>query len=280
MHIPVNAIRIAQRHLKSSGFKPGKIDGDLGPKTEKALDRVLKARRDELHPNHTDAIRNGSRRRKFTAYIQLLATDVGIDAGAIDGFWGPQTDFVFGEIEHLEEHGERRDPFRDLPPADSNPNNWPVQRSAGLTAFYGRPGTESNLVLVDVPYPHRLAWDLSTTVSRVRVHKKVADSLDRVLNRVVADYGLGQIKNLRLDHYGGSYNKRRMRGGTSWSTHAWGIALDYDPANNRLRWGRDRATFAHPEYEAWWNAWEEEGWLSLGRARNFDWMHVQAARLP
>jgi len=31
--------------------------------------------------------------------------------------------------------------------------------------------------------------------------------------------------------------------------------------------------------EAFWKAWEEEGWLSLGRSRNFDWMHVQACRL-
>ena len=42
---------------------------------------------------------------------------------------------------------------------------------------------------------------------------------------------------------------------------------------------RDKATFAKPEYERWWQCWEEEGWLSLGRTRNFDWMHVQAAKL-
>ncbi|MCF8078467.1 MAG: hypothetical protein K9K88_04215 [Desulfobacterales bacterium] len=46
-----------------------------------------------------------------------------------------------------------------------------------------------------------------------------------------------------------------------------------------LKWGRDRAHFARTEYDAWWRLWEEEGWVSLGRQRNFDWMHVQAAQL-
>ena len=70
-----------------------------------------------------------------------------------------------------------------------------------------------------------------------------------------------------------------MRGGTRLSTHAWGIAIDWDPERNQLKWGRDRAAFADAAYEPWWQAWESEGWVSLGRERNFDWMHVQAARL-
>jgi len=61
--------------------------------------------------------------------------------------------------------------------------------------------------------------------------------------------------------------------------HAWGVALDFDPNRNQLNWGRDRASFSHPDYDNWWKCWEEEGWISLGRKRNFDWMHIQAARL-
>ena len=33
------------------------------------------------------------------------------------------------------------------------------------------------------------------------------------------------------------------------------------------------------EAEDWWRIWEEQGWTSLGRVRNFDWMHVQATKL-
>jgi hypothetical protein len=49
--------------------------------------------------------------------------------------------------------------------------------------------------------------------------------------------------------------------------------------HNKLQWGRDRAAFASAEYDAWWRTWEAEGWVSLGRTRNYDWMHVQAARV-
>ena len=41
---------------------------------------------------------------------------------------------------------------------------------------------------------------------------------------------------------------------------------------------RDEARFAEPQYDAWWALWEEAGWISLGRTRNYDWMHVQACR--
>jgi len=275
MHIPINAIRIAQRHL---GFSPAQVDGILGQGTETALTKALKARRGELEPAQADAILTGARARKLIAYLQLLAKDRGIEAGKIDGFWGPQTNFAFNSLEFAEEHGAPPAPWRDVEPSTANPHNWPLEREAALIAFYGQPGTESNLVSVEVPYTHRLSWDTSTRVHRIRCHKLVADSLVRVLDRVLDHYGPDQIQALRLDLWGGSYNKRRKRGGTAWSTHAWGIALDYDPDRNQLKWGRDRASFAQPAYDAWWSFWEEEGWVSLGRVANFDWMHVQAAR--
>jgi len=87
-----------------------------------------------------------------------------------------------------------------------------------------------------------------------------------------------ESKTLKLDLWGGCLNVRRMRGGRKYSTHSWGIAVDYDPLHNRLKWGRDKALFARPEYNKWWEFWEKEGWVSLGRTRNFDWMHIQAAK--
>jgi len=36
---------------------------------------------------------------------------------------------------------------------------------------------------------------------------------------------------------------------------------------------------ARPEYDFWWRLWEEAGWVSLGRSKNYDWIHIQAARL-
>jgi hypothetical protein len=277
MHIPVNAIRIAQRHLRDGGFDPGPLDGQLGPQTEAALGLALAARRGELAPAHAGAILGGSRRRKVTAYVQLLARDAGIESGPVDGFWGPQTDFAFGELEHLEQFGELPHPWRDFPGPAANPNGWPVETEAALRDLFGEPA-HPPLVRIAAPYPLRLSWDLGTTVTRIGCHEKVAASLERVLAGVLAHYGPDGVRELRLDRYGGCFNPRKKRGGTSWSTHAWAIALDFDPERNRLQWGRERAAFARPEYHRWWELWEEEGWVSLGRVANFDWMHVQAAR--
>jgi len=65
-----------------------------------------------------------------------------------------------------------------------------------------------------------------------------------------------------------------MRGGSKWSTHGWGIAIDYDSDGNQLKWGSCKAAFAKAQYDDWWGIWEEEGWLSLGQAKNYYWMHI------
>lgn len=283
-YIPVAAVRLAQRRLRDNDYEPGPVDGDLGPLTEAGLDRMLEDRGAELSSAHGEDIISGSRNRKLAAYIQLLAHDAGIDAGPVDGLWGPQTDYAFNALHHLDEYGEPPDDWRDTPEI-ANPNDWPVETTDALTDYYGTPGgsfdaPDPPLTSIDLPYPHRLSWDRRQVVRRVRCHERVADSLTRVLTRVKDFYGMDDIKELRLDVFGGCFNPRRKRGGSSWSTHAWGVALDYDPERNQLKWGRDRAAFANPEYRPWWSFWEEEGWISLGRTQNFDWMHVQAARLP
>jgi len=267
-------VKLAQRHLTEGGFEPGPIDGDHGPRTEAAVDRALTARTSQLPTDW----KSWSKKRKIIAYIQLLCVDAGIDTGLIDGFWGPQTEFAYESLVYLELHGQLPPPWRDQEPSTANPNNWPIEREASLRAFYGDVG--ANQTRIALPYTHKIAWDLSKRINSFVCHEKVHDSLHRVLTRVVDHYGHDRISELRLDHWGGCYNKRKKRGGTSWSTHAWAIAVDYDPARNRLAWGRDQAAFAKPAYITWWQIWEEEGWVSLGRTRNFDWMHVQAARLP
>lgn len=240
--------------------------------------RELTVRKHDLHPSHADAILAGGFNRCAAALIQLLATDRSIDAGAIDGYWGPQTQFAFDALLYFETHGVLPEPWRDKTPTEVNPNNWPIESQAELEAFYGQPGDESNLTYMDVPYIHRLSWDLRLKVTRIRCHKKVADSLLKVLYEVRNHYGIQKIQDLHLDRFGGCFNFRKKRGGDAWSTHSWGIALDYDPNRNQLSWGRDRAEFAGPDYADWWHIWEAEGWVSLGRSANFDWMHIQAAK--
>lgn len=152
---------------------------------------------------------------------------------------------------------------------------WPYEKD--VEKFYGEKG--KNQAQVKVPYPMVLAWDLSVPVHSITVHEKVAKSVERCLGRINDTYSASQRKNLGIDLFGGSLAVRRKRGGTGWSMHSWGIAIDFDPARNQLRWGRDKARLAQPDGAAFFRIWQEEGFVSLGVSRNYDWMHVQAARL-
>jgi hypothetical protein len=260
------SIRFVQSQLNARGLDAGPEDGVLGPKTLSALDQV------EGIP------RQWPKTRRAVAFIQLLAKERNIETGAIDGYWGPQTEFAFDSLLQLIQENKAPEIWRpeDLP--DENPNNWPVQTpESNLVQAYG--GVGQNQTRIDLPFPHKLAWETTRIVNSYLCHERVHDSLHRVLSRVLSHYGLEEIHRLRLDFWGGCLNVRKMRGGSRYSMHSWGIAVDYDPGRNRLGWGRDRAAFAKPEYGTWWRLWEEEGWVSLGRTRNFDWMHVQAAKI-
>lgn len=269
----IGAMKILQKELATDGHYSGPINGKRDADTQAAIEAIIDARSDEL----TGDPGSWSAKRKSVACLQLACHDRDIAVGPIDGLWGPQTDNGYDELIALQETGARPPPWRDPPSSDANPNGWPAENEASLRSAYGAPG-EVSLVRVPCPWTLSLAWDPRKKTQSITCHEKVSESLGRILRRVHEEYGDAEIKRLRLNLYGGSYNVRRKRGGTSWSTHAWGIAIDWDPGRNKLKWGRDRASLSKPDYETWWRIWEDEGWVSLGRERNFDWMHVQAAK--
>lgn len=269
-----SAVRALQRVLSEGGVYNGAIDGLRGPQTNAAIDIMVAARSAEIAGDPA----GWSAKRRAIAALQLAAKDRNIDVGPIDGLWGPRTDFAVDALTEALATGQPPVMWRDVTPSEANPHGWPQQTEAALRQFYGAP-CEVRRIRVPCPWKLSLDWNRSQTTRSISCHESVADSLGRVLTRVHEHYGDQRIRELDLHLYGGSYNCRKIRGGTAWSTHAWGISIDWIPSKNKLKWGRDRATLARPEYDAWWGFWEEEGWLSLGRHRNFDWMHVQAARL-
>jgi hypothetical protein len=140
---------------------------------------------------------------------------------------------------------------------------------------YGTP-TETGaayLVTVNLPYPMRLAWDTDTTVNRLRCHRLVADKFEAVFKDILATYGLPKIKELGIDLFGGCFNFRKMRGGSAWSKHSWGIAIDLDPARNGLKTTYAKSQFAKPEYQKLHEIFEKHGFINLGKAKGFDTMH-------
>ena len=146
-----------------------------------------------------------------------------------------------------------------------------------IIAKYGQPDEDGSdyLVTIQLPYPMRLAWDTKTSVTKMRVHKLVADKFVAVFNDLLAHYGLKEIQRLGIDLFGGCFSFRKMRGGNDYSRHSWGIAIDLDPARNGLKQSSKTAQFAKPEYKAMIDIFYRHGFLSLGRERNYDWMHFE-----
>lgn len=259
-----NTIKKVQSWLKKDGFNPGPIDGLLGRKTLGVISKQ-KGVKDTW-----------SAERQVVAYIQSKAKKESITVGKIDGLWGPMTDHAYDQLKVKTKEGLIISDWRDTI-IHKNPNKWPKETQSNFEKHFGKVG--ENQVRLKVPYKHVIAWDTEKSASSFLCHEKVHDSLERVLNNVLSAYGEKEIHRLGFDLFGGCLNVRKKRGGSEMSTHSWGIAVDYDPSHNKLRWGMDRARFAKPEYLEWWKIWEAEGWVSLGRQRNFDWMHIQAAKV-
>jgi hypothetical protein len=150
--------------------------------------------------------------------------------------------------------------------------------TAQALAKYGTPNERGTyLTTINLPYPMRIAWDINTKVTKMRCHKDVAQRFLSVFKELLAVYGYERIVELGIDLYGGCFNYRKMRGGSSWSKHAWGIAIDLDPVRNTLKETSKTACFARPEYKQMLDIFEKHGFLSLGRAKNYDWMHFEIA---
>lgn len=148
-------------------------------------------------------------------------------------------------------------------------------KSSDIIKTFGQPGDTKNFISISLPYPMRIAWDTSTTVTKMQVHKLAADSLSKIFKEIFQVYGLAEIQRLGIDLFGGCFNFRQMRGGTEWSVHSWALAVDLDPNRNSLKATNKTAQFAKPEYKKMIDIFYKYGWYSLGREQNRDFMHFQ-----
>lgn len=142
---------------------------------------------------------------------------------------------------------------------------------------YGKPTQDGRpyLVTINLPYPMKLAWDKSVKVTKMKCHKLVAANFLGFFNDLLAEYGYEKISELGIDIFGGCFNYRAMRGGTEFSRHSWGIAIDLDPDRNQLKETSQTARFARPEYAKLIELAYKNGFVSLGKERNYDWMHFE-----
>jgi hypothetical protein len=121
----------------------------------------------------------------------------------------------------------------------------------------------------------RLSWDRDEVVTHMQCHKLVANNFLAVFNDLLKVYGIEKIQELGIDLFGGCFNFRKMRGGSDYSRHSWGVAIDLDPDRNMLKETSKTARFARPEYKPMIEIFYKHGFESLGVEENRDWMHFQ-----
>ena len=83
------------------------------------------------------------------------------------------------------------------------------------------------LAKVDLPFPLRLAWDLSQTITQMTCHRRMTGIYASVFASV-RQHGL----QARIASFGGCFAFRPQRTGSKLSTHCWGIAIDLNPGSN------------------------------------------------
>jgi len=146
---------------------------------------------------------------------------------------------------------------------------------AELNKYFGTPNETGAGYLTYIDLPYTMFYD-GTPVNRMRCHKKVASAFLAVFKDLLATYGYDRLKELDITDFGGCFMYRPMRGSkTKMSTHSWGIAIDLDANRNMLHETSKTARFARPEYKAMIDIFYKHGFVSLGREKNYDWMHFQ-----
>lgn len=144
-----------------------------------------------------------------------------------------------------------------------------------IIEIFGEPGDGENLVMVPMPYRRKIAWDLKKSTERMQCHKLVAPIFQKIHREILAHYGLNRIQELEIDIFGGCYIFRKMRGGSDWSRHSWGIAEDLNPIKNTMNMRAGKAQFSKREYKPMIDIYYANGFVNQGVELGFDYMHHQ-----
>lgn len=134
---------------------------------------------------------------------------------------------------------------------------------------------KENTRVFKMPFPLRLSWDHSRSVSYLRFHVKVGDVIVDALEDVVEEHGYDFLRMHDWDLLGSAFHFRRMKGQKFLSTHSWGIAIDLNPET--ARWGgqpESQPKFIVDAFKIrgfnWGGDWDPEKYT-------VDPMHFQAA---
>ena len=160
----------------------------------------------------------------------------------------------------------------DNAPADNSaiPKQSVVRKNKSIYGHVDNAG--SQLVTASIPY--KMYYGSSTAT--VKVHKKVKSRVEAIFSQTAAHYSAAEIKELGLNKYSGCYCKRKTTGGSSYSIHSWGVAIDIDAGRNPMK-SNGKEPLATQKARKFWEIVEANGGHSMGRNFGYDWMHFQFA---
>jgi hypothetical protein len=115
-------------------------------------------------------------------------------------------------------------------------------------------------------------------ISTFKVHEKEKSSIEKCYQDILTKYGLEKIYSLGLNTCSGTYCPRNIRGGNTYSMHSWGTAIDILAGLNGLQTKAPKAQFSKSEYKDFLDIMEKNGWYSLGKRYDFDYMHFQTTK--
>jgi hypothetical protein len=252
--------------LAKKGLYKGRIDGIYGPKTKEAIIKLQKLLRGyKVYSGHNTGVYDEETREAVRRW-QLIHPPL-----KPDGIIGPKT--LEALMPEAIEDRQYVDQIDRMYRSEATGIYYPHESQ--VRDYYGDVGRHQTKITL--PYPVYLAWDKSKKLNKIVCHIKVAEDLQGIYEDSLKFYGKDGISVLNLDIWGGTLNVRRMRGGSRYSMHAWGIAEDRNPAKNQLHWHAPKAQFSHKDYKPFWDIVAKHGAYSLGVHRDYDWMHFQFA---
>lgn len=173
---------------------------------------------------------------------------------------------------------------KPAPPSPAPQIILPLDNTAAMTAFYGPPGPsgESKRGWANFPPFMRLYSRAGTLLKDhdndgrgwgdlYGLHAALRVRWDAAWAEINQRFTPDQLASFGGNVTAGIYAYRPKKGGNSYSTHAWGAAVDFNPDENRFNFRE--CTFP----DLWFDIWERHGFLSGFRAWGHDAMHLQAA---
>ncbi len=259
-------VKALQEALASVGLYTGRIDGDYGRGTKQGVLELQKALQGlRLYHGRIDGD-YGRMTRLAVMHFQRIHPPL-----IADGIIGRHTMAAMFPSTY-KDRGEL-DADHTTTRAKASGRHYPHESQ--ISSFYGKVG--KNQVRILLPYKMKIAWATDHKIRKITCHKLVAEDLQGIHEDILSHYGMDFIEENGLDLWGGCLNVRKIRGGSRWSTHSWGIAEDINPSQNQLRWHAPRAQLSHKNFEQHWKIVEDHGATSLGRVKDYDWMHKQFA---